>query len=44
MIKRTVAVILSGILIVGMVGCTNKTEEANDATQEKKLLNYIMKY
>lgn len=32
MIKRTVAIILSGILIVGMVGCTNKTEEANDAT------------
>ena len=32
MIKRTVAVILSGILIVGMVGCTNKTEEANDVT------------
>ena len=35
MIKRTVAIILSGILIVGMVGCTNKTEEANDATPMK---------
>lgn len=35
MIKRTVAVILIGILIVGTVGCSSKKEEANNVAPMK---------